>query len=45
MEAVKHLFGFCGDTWHPSLLMIGMFSSLIYYFKNSIKHIYYKIRK
>lgn len=24
METLKHLLGFCGDTWHPSILNVGM---------------------
>lgn len=27
MEAIKHLLGFCGDTWHPSVLNIGLLST------------------
>ena len=42
MEAIKHLLGFCGDTWHPSILNVGMLSTplLILY-----RNYYFKIKK
>lgn len=36
MEAIKHLFGFCGETWHPSLLTVGMFAPLIILVKQKL---------
>jgi len=41
MEAIKHLFGFCGETWHPSLLTVGMFAPFIIF----VKQILYKLYK
>tara|TARA_R100000773_G_scaffold3221_1_gene3886 strand:- start:2565 stop:2705 length:141 start_codon:yes stop_codon:yes gene_type:complete len=40
VEFLRHVFGFCGELWHPSLLNIFAFSPIIlygiYYFKNKI---------
>lgn len=37
MEAIKHLFGFCGEVWHPNLLNMSMLlSPLIVYWKKII---------
>lgn len=55
MEAIKHLFGFCGDTWHPSILNVGMlispfvliYRNFIYKFKtlHYTKKIFSKTKK
>ena len=55
MEAIKHFLGFCGDTWHPSILNVGMlispfvliYRNFIYKFKtlHHTKKIFSKTKK
>jgi len=40
VEEIKHLFGFCGDTWHPSILNIGMLAP----FGIFVKQLIYKLK-
>lgn len=40
METIKHLLGFCGETWHPSLLTVGMLAPFTIF----VKHFFNKLK-
>jgi len=41
VEVLKHVFGFCGHTWHPNLFTI-LLSGLG--LSQSLNYIYYKVK-
>ena len=36
MEIIKHLFGFCGESWHPNILNLSMLCSPLIIYWNKI---------